>query len=457
MAKIESTIPSQTSGGTSIHNDLQGLNDGDYKHLTEVEKIKFDSIEEGAEVNVQVDWNQSDNLQDDFIKNKPLTFPPSSHTHSISDVLNLQTELDNKQNVLGYTPENEVNKQDSLAIDGTGVKYPTVDAINNTGFNLLIGGYDASTNTPVLTDGTGKKGNSYVVNVAGVQNFGSGPITLGVTDVIEHNGSVWYKKIDNNQTPEISTQAEAEAIATVENVTELSDSRVLSERGIFYFFAKYFTKLVDGFSFGNLLGNITVKGDVTLEGNGSVELLVPGTGGTIATQEYVDDAIANELTNNTEIYIKSGVTFPFTSTIITGGVEQIVAEITIPADLVQHGSWFKAFTQNAFSTSAAGNKHLRYRVSATSGVLGDLIATRTTTSTSTNGLPLNREFNILNNKIVCSHVGSASALSNISETTTPKTEIAYTYSNVYYLQLTVQMPTAGESVELFNFYIQGKK
>lgn len=31
---------------------------------------------------------------------------------------------------LGYTPENVSNKQNSLAIDGTGTKYPTVDAIN---------------------------------------------------------------------------------------------------------------------------------------------------------------------------------------------------------------------------------------------------------------------------------------------------------------------------------------
>jgi hypothetical protein len=31
---------------------------------------------------------------------------------------------------LGYTPENAANKQNSLAVDGTGVKFPTVDAVN---------------------------------------------------------------------------------------------------------------------------------------------------------------------------------------------------------------------------------------------------------------------------------------------------------------------------------------
>lgn len=35
---------------------------------------------------------------------------------------------------LGYTPENAANKQNSLAVDGTGVKFPTVDAVNNLSF-----------------------------------------------------------------------------------------------------------------------------------------------------------------------------------------------------------------------------------------------------------------------------------------------------------------------------------
>ena len=36
-----------------------------------------------------------------------------------------------KQAALGFTAENTANKQNSLAVDGTGVKFPTVDAVNN--------------------------------------------------------------------------------------------------------------------------------------------------------------------------------------------------------------------------------------------------------------------------------------------------------------------------------------
>ena len=39
-----------------------------------------------------------------------------------------------KQAALGFTAENTANKQNSLAVDGTGVKFPTVDAVNSLSF-----------------------------------------------------------------------------------------------------------------------------------------------------------------------------------------------------------------------------------------------------------------------------------------------------------------------------------
>ena len=40
-------------------------------NFTDLLKTKLDGIEDGAEVNVQPDWSQTDNLADDYIKNKP--------------------------------------------------------------------------------------------------------------------------------------------------------------------------------------------------------------------------------------------------------------------------------------------------------------------------------------------------------------------------------------------------
>jgi hypothetical protein len=63
------------------------------------------------------------------------------------------TTFNGKQAALGFTPENAANKQNSLAVDGTGVKFPTVDAVNlrpqieykkrvNSTFSDFTGGTD---------------------------------------------------------------------------------------------------------------------------------------------------------------------------------------------------------------------------------------------------------------------------------------------------------------------------
>jgi len=40
-------------------------------NFTDAQVVKLAGIEDGAEVNVQADWNQNDDTADDYIKNKP--------------------------------------------------------------------------------------------------------------------------------------------------------------------------------------------------------------------------------------------------------------------------------------------------------------------------------------------------------------------------------------------------
>ena len=51
------------------------VQDADYVHtdnnFTDADKTKLDSVESGAEANVQADWSQANSSADDFIKNKP--------------------------------------------------------------------------------------------------------------------------------------------------------------------------------------------------------------------------------------------------------------------------------------------------------------------------------------------------------------------------------------------------
>ena len=55
------------------------------------------------------------------------------------------------------------------------------------------GTWNASTNTPTLADGTGAKGDYYVVSTAGTQTFGGVQLFFGLGDWIAYNGAVWQR------------------------------------------------------------------------------------------------------------------------------------------------------------------------------------------------------------------------------------------------------------------------
>jgi hypothetical protein len=70
-----------TVATTGSYNDLTNVpahlvQDADYVHtdnnFTDDERTKLNSIEAGAEANVQANWSQSDSSADDYIKNKPV-------------------------------------------------------------------------------------------------------------------------------------------------------------------------------------------------------------------------------------------------------------------------------------------------------------------------------------------------------------------------------------------------
>lgn len=92
------------------------------------------------------------------------------------------------------------------------------------------GQWNAETNTPTLADGTGSKGDFYIVSVGGTQNLGSGNIQFSANDRIIYDGSVWARlsagdvSTVNNISPENGNVA-----LTGENIPVSStDSTLLS-------------------------------------------------------------------------------------------------------------------------------------------------------------------------------------------------------------------------------------
>lgn len=76
-------------------------------------------------------------------------------------------------------------------LDGTGripLAQMAVEALT------YLGNWNASTNNPVLIDGTGTNGDQYRVNVAGTQDLGSGSLAFNIGDTVTYNGTVWEKQ-----------------------------------------------------------------------------------------------------------------------------------------------------------------------------------------------------------------------------------------------------------------------
>ena len=83
---------------------------------------------------------------------------------------------------------------------GTANGFATLDASGRIPYSQLPesameykGQWNAETNTPTLADGTGIKGDFYIVSVAGTQNLGSGNIQFFVNDRVIYDGSVWSR------------------------------------------------------------------------------------------------------------------------------------------------------------------------------------------------------------------------------------------------------------------------
>ena len=89
-----------------------------------------------------------------------------------------------------------------------------IDTLISGSLNYL-GSWDASSNTPYISDGTGTANDYYKVSVAGTQNLGSTNIVFNVGDDVIHNGTVWEK-------------FGSSGISVIDNLTSTSSGDALS-------------------------------------------------------------------------------------------------------------------------------------------------------------------------------------------------------------------------------------
>ncbi len=155
---VDISVPTKTS---DLINDSNFAVDANYVHtdnnFTTALKNKLNGIAAGAEVNVQSDWDQSDNTADDYIKNKPtiptvndatLTIQKNGTTvqtftanasQNVTANITVPTNTNQLTNGAGFQNESQVNALISAAIAGiTSFEYQIVQSLPATGEKGVI-------------------------------------------------------------------------------------------------------------------------------------------------------------------------------------------------------------------------------------------------------------------------------------------------------------------------------
>ena len=106
----------------------KGLSENDF---TDAEKTKLSGIESGAEVNVQADWEQSDDTADDYIKNKPTI--PAAQVNADWDAASGVAQILNKPTI---PTVNDATL--TIQKNGASVGAFTANASSNATINITV-------------------------------------------------------------------------------------------------------------------------------------------------------------------------------------------------------------------------------------------------------------------------------------------------------------------------------
>jgi len=103
--------------------------------------------------------------------------------------------------------------QDTVSSSTTLYSSAKVDALVS-GSLQYKGAWDASTNTPTLSDATGSQNDFYKVSVGGTQDLGSGSIVFEVGDDVIHNGTKWEAFGSTNLVTSVNSKVGAVVLNT---------------------------------------------------------------------------------------------------------------------------------------------------------------------------------------------------------------------------------------------------
>jgi hypothetical protein len=175
-----------------------------------------------------------------------------------------------------------------------------ITAISSFGYVNYVGTWNANTNSPTITSGSGDKGDYYVVSVAGVTNI-DGQSLWGVGDWIIFNGVVW-QKVDGGSTGDFTNIS----VNTMATFTYLDDDKAVFTNSS----AELVSKAVTG------TGNVVLSASPTLTGTISAAALT--TSGTVTHNGGTANGVAY-LNGSKVLTSGPALTFDGTNLATTGG------------------------------------------------------------------------------------------------------------------------------------------
>lgn len=248
--------------GTTLAQVLESSDDAGSKPINNISILTADTI---------------DNNYLNVLNELTINVPATADNHAMrkgehdADIAYLQTQIDNKQNALGFTPENVANKNANNGYAGldSGGKIPS-SLLPSTVMELQ-GSWNASTNTPTLADGIGSIGDVYECTVAGTVTFGTGntdTFRVGDWAVYGADGK-WYKSRNSNEVTSVNGQT---------GTVVLNTSHISESGNLYFTTARVLATVLAGFS--AVTGNI-IATDTVLEAFGKVQNFINNIAATV--------------------------------------------------------------------------------------------------------------------------------------------------------------------------------
>jgi hypothetical protein len=245
---------------------------------------------------------------DDAYNNKitAVSFNSGTLTLTQQDTGTLTTSLDGR-----YILLSEKAAANGVAtLDGSG-KIPS-SQLPSSVFEYK-GLWNAATNTPTLADGTGDPGDVYQCSVAGTVNFGSGPVTFAVGDLVIYDGTEWQKS---------DSTSEVLSVNGAVGVVVLTTTDIGEGTNLYFTDARARTAISGGtgISYNNTTGTIT---NSDLGSSQTIFKNIEVAGQSTVTAEINNDTLT--LVAGTNISITTNAT---TDTITINSTDQFVGTVT---------------------------------------------------------------------------------------------------------------------------------